>query len=239
MDSSALRKLLKLQEADMRAKDMETRLETLPKEMNNLIAQKDKIAAGTAAAVTTVKKIKLRIQQDEDLIAELESASEKLRQQSAMVKKNNEYQAMLNAIELNKKKISEAEERILAAADELAEAKKSGAKIKFANDAEIKNLRVEFEELFNFSKVVKEEIAKLKAERPDLIRDIPPVLLSAYESLRTNKEGAPPLVTADNEICGHCRLRITAQTAVAIKRGEIAHCDNCQFLLYDPESLLS
>ena len=179
MDSSALRKLLKLQEADMRSKDMETRLETLPKEMNNLIAQRDKIAAGTAAAVTVVKKIKLRIQQDEDLIAELESASEKLRQQSAMVKKNNEYQAMLNAIELNKKKISEAEERILAAADELAEAKKSGAKIKFANDAEIKNLRVEFEELFNFSKVVKEEIAKLKAERPDLIRDIPPVLLSA------------------------------------------------------------
>lgn len=239
MDSSALRKLLKLQEADMKLKDMETRLETLPKEMNNLIAQRDKIAAGTAAAVTAVKKIKLRIQQDEDLITELESASEKLRQQSAMVKKNNEYQAMLNAIELNKQKISEAEERILAAADELAEAKRAGSKIKLANDAEIKNLRVEFEELFNFSKVLKEEIAKHKAARPELVRDIPPVLLSAYDSLRNNRDGAPPLVPADNEICGHCRLRITPQTAVAIKRGEIAHCDNCQFLLYDPESLLS
>ncbi|MBR7139686.1 MAG: hypothetical protein IKD44_09085 [Lentisphaeria bacterium] len=237
MDSNAIRKLLKLQEADMRLKDMETRLETLPKEMNNIIAKRDKIAANTAEAVTVVKKIKLRIKQDEDLIAELESSSEKLRQQSAMVKKNSEYQAMLNAIELNKKKIGEAEERILAADEELTQAKRSGAKIKFANDAEIKNLRTEFEELFNFSKVVKEEIAKLQAARPELLRDIPPALLSPYESLRNNKEGAAPLTTAPNETCGHCRLKITAQTAVALKRGEIAHCDNCQYMLYDPESL--
>ena len=69
MDSNAIRKLLKLQEADMRLKDMETRLETLPKEMNNIIAKRDKIAANTAEAVTVVKKIKLRIKQDEDLIA--------------------------------------------------------------------------------------------------------------------------------------------------------------------------
>lgn len=238
MDSNVLRRLLVLQEADMRLRDMETRLATLPKEMNNIIAKRDKINESTAAAVAAVKKIKLRIKQDEDLIAELESGIEKMRQQSSMVKKNNEYQAMLAAIEQNKKKIGEAEERILAAADELENAKKSGAKIKFANDAEIKILKNEFEELFNFSKVVKEEIARLKADRPVLLKDIPPALLSPYESLRNNKEGAPPLVTADNEICGHCRLKITAQTAVALKRGEVAYCDNCQYLLYDPESMI-
>lgn len=238
MDSNAIRRLLVLQEADMRLRDMETRLATLPKEMNNLIAKRDKINASTAAAVTVVKKIRLRIKQDEDLIAELESSNEKMRQQSAMVKKNNEYQAMLAAIELNKKKIGEAEERILIAADELEEAKKSGARIKFANDAEIKNLKAEFDELFNFSKVVKEEIAKLTADRPVLMRDIPPVLLSPYESLRNNRDGAVPLVTAPNEICGHCRLKITAQTAVALKRGDVAFCDNCQYMLYDPESLI-
>ena len=238
MDSNVLRRLLVLQETDMRLRDMETRLATLPKEMNHIIAKRDKINESTAAAVAAVKKIKLRIKQNEDLIAELESGIEKMRQQSSMVKKNNEYQAMLAAIELNKKKIGEAEERILAAADELEAAKRSGAKIKFANDAEIKILKDEFEELFNFSKVVKEEIAKLKADRPVLLKDIPPALLSPYESLRNNKEGAPPLVTADNEICGHCRLKITAQTAVALKRGEVAYCDNCQYLLYDPQSMI-
>jgi predicted nucleic acid-binding Zn-ribbon protein len=98
MDSSALRKLLKLQEADMRLRDMETRLTTLPKEMNNILARRDKVAAGTAAAVAAFKAIKAKIKHEEDLIAELTAANEKLRQQSIMVKKNNEYQAMLNAI---------------------------------------------------------------------------------------------------------------------------------------------
>ena len=51
MEGNALRKLLKLQEADMRLRDMETRLATLPKEMDNIIAKRDKAAASTSAAV--------------------------------------------------------------------------------------------------------------------------------------------------------------------------------------------
>ena len=144
---------------------------------------------------------------------------------------------MLNAIEMNNKKIGEAEERLLLATDELEASRQSGMKIKLVNDAEIKNLRTEFEELKSFTDVVKEEIEKLKAARPTLLKDIPPVLLSPYEALRNNKEGSAPLVTADNEVCGHCRLKITAQTAVVINRGEIAYCDNCQYMLYNPSAL--
>ena len=95
-----------------------------------------------------------------------------------------------------------------------------------------------FDELCSFSKTVKEEIANVRAARPALLTDIPAPLLSAYEALRNGKDRSIPLVTADNEVCGHCRLKITPQTATAIKRGEIAYCDNCQHLLYDPESLM-
>ena len=237
MDNNALRRLLILQETDMRLRDMETRLTILPKEMNNIIAKRDKAMESTAAAVAAVKKIKLKMKQEEELIASLESANEKMRQQSVLVKKNTEYQAMLNSIELNKQKIGEAEERILLLADELEQSRQSGMKIKLANDTEIKNLRTEFDELYNFSKEIEEEIKKLKANRPALLKNIPPVLLSPYESLRNNKDGAAPLVTAPDGVCGHCRLKITAQTAVALNRGEIAHCDNCQFMLYNPASL--
>lgn len=238
MESGVLRKLLKLQEADMRLRDMETRLATLPKEMNNIIARRDKVAAGTAAAVAAFKEIKAKIKHQEEVIAELERANEKLRQQSALVKKNNEYQAMLNAIEMNKNKIGEAEERMLIATDELERSRKEGTKIKLVNDAEIKNLRAEFDELHSFSKTVKEEIEKCKAARPALLKDIPPALLSSYEALRNNKNGSAPLVAAENEVCGHCRLKITPQTATAVKRGEIVFCDNCQYMVYDPESLM-
>ena len=237
MSDSPLKKLLRLQEADMRQRDMETRLENLPKEMERLLARRDEVTASTAAAAARFRAVKERIRKDEALIAELNAASDKLRQQTTMVKKNNEYQAMLAAIELNKKKVSEAEDRILLAADELEAAGKAGAKIKFANDAELKNLKAEFDELFDFSKVVKEEIARLKAARPALLENIPPALLSAYQALLKNRKGGPPLVPAVEENCGHCQLKITAQTAVTLKRGEVVFCDNCQYMLYDPQVL--
>lgn len=237
MSDSPLIRLLKLQEADMRQRDMETRLENLPKEMKRILARRDEVMASTAAAAARFRAVKERIRKDEALIAELNAASDRLRQQTTMVKKNNEYQAMLAAIELNKKKVSEAEDRILLAADELEEAGKAGAKIKFANDAELKNLKTEFDELFNFSKVLKEEIARLKEGRSALLENIPPALLSAYEALLRNRKGGPPLVPAVDENCGHCRLKITAQTAVALKGGAVVFCDNCQYMLYDPQVL--
>ena len=237
MSDSPLKKLLRLQEADMRQRDMETRLENLPKEMERLLARRDEVTASTAAAAARYRAIKQRIRKDEALIADLNAASDKLRQQTTMVKKNNEYQAMLAAIELNKKKVSEAEDRILLAADELEAAGKAGAKIKFANDAELKNLKAEFDELFDFSKVVKEEIARLKAARPARLENSPPALLSAYQALLKNRKGGPPLVPAVEENCGHCQLKITAQTAVILKRGEVVFCDNCQYMLYDPQVL--
>jgi len=237
MSDSPLKRLLKLQEADMRQRDMETRLENLPKEMQRLLARRDEVMASTAAAAARFRAVKQKIQKDEALIAELNAASDKLRQQTTMVKKNNEYQAMLASIELNKKKVSEAEDRILLAADELEAAGKAGARIKFANDAELKNLKAEFDELFAFSKTLKEEIARLREGRPALLENIPPALLSAYEALLRNRKGGPPLVPAVDENCGHCQLKITAQTAVALKRGEVVFCGNCQYMLYDPQVL--
>ncbi|MBQ7694512.1 MAG: hypothetical protein IJT50_05250 [Lentisphaeria bacterium] len=237
MSDSPLKRLLKLQEADMRQRDMETRLENLPKEMQRLLARRDEVMASTAAAAARFRAVKQKIQKDEALIAELNAASDKLRQQTTMVKKNNEYQAMLASIELNKKKVSEAEDRILLAADELEAAGKAGARIKFANDAELKNLKAEFDELFAFSKTLKEEIARLREGRPALLENIPPALLSAYEALLRNQKGGPPLVPAVDENCGHCQLKITAQTAVALKRGEVVFCGNCQYMLYDPQVL--
>ena len=237
MSDSPLKRLLKLQEADMRQRDMETRLENLPKEMQRLLTRRDEVMASTAAAAARFRAVKQKIQKDEALIAELNAASDKLRQQTTMVKKNNEYQAMLASIELNKKKVSEAEDRILLAADELEAAGKAGARIKFANDAELKNLKAEFDELFAFSKTLKEEIARLREGRPALLENIPPALLSAYEALLRNRKGGPPLVPAVDENCGHCQLKITAQTAVALKRGEVVFCGNCQYMLYDPQVL--
>ena len=65
MTDANLNALLKLQDADMRKKGMETRLTLLPKEMDSIIARRDKLNAETAAAAEAVKKEELAIKNGE------------------------------------------------------------------------------------------------------------------------------------------------------------------------------
>lgn len=236
MADSNLEALLILQDADMRRKGMELRLAVLPKEMDAIIARRDKLNASTAAAAEAVKKEELAVKQAETEIARLTSESQKLQQQSALVKKNNEYQAMLAQIAENKRKIGGIEEELLLKFDQLEELKVKADKIRRANALELRNARTEFEELLEFSKNVKAEIAKAAADRPALTVNVPDELLSIYERLLKSKDNSAPITKLDNGCCGNCHMRVTTQTLNELSKGHIESCDNCQHLLYaDPE----
>ncbi|MBQ9786937.1 MAG: hypothetical protein IJW33_02065 [Lentisphaeria bacterium] len=227
-----LEALLILQDADMRRKGMELRLSLLPKEMDAVIARRDKLNASTAAAAEELKKEELAIKQAEAEIARLTADSQKLQQQSALVKKNNEYQAMLAQIAENKRKIGEIEEELIIRFDNAAALKEKAEKVKRANALELRSARAEFEELLAFSKTVKAEIAKAVSDRPALTANVPDDLLSVYERLLKGKDNSAPLTKLDNGCCGNCHMRVTTQTVNELSKGKIEHCDNCQHLLY-------
>lgn len=236
MTDPSLEALLILQDADLRRKGMEQRLQLLPKEMDAIIARRDKLNASTAAAAEELKKEELAVKQCENEIARLTADSQKLQQQSALVKKNNEYQAMLGQIADNKRKIGEIEEQLLEKFDKVAELKEKAEKVRRANALELRNARSEFEELLEFSKNVKAEIAKAISDRPALAANVRDELLTTYNRLLKGKDNTPPLTKLDNGCCGNCHMRVTMQTANELSKGKIEHCDNCQHLLYaDPE----
>lgn len=224
--------LLALQDADMRRRGMETRLALLPKEMDAILAKRDRLNADTAAADEAVKKMELAIRDGENAIARLDDSICKLRQQSALVKKNNEYQAMLAQIASEKAKIGEIEEELLGRYDELEALKSAAEKTRKSNALELRSARGEFEELLAFSKNLKAEIAKLTSERPALAAALPEDLLSTYERLLGDRSGDPPVAKVENDCCGNCHMRVTFQTLSELAKGKIAVCDNCQRLLY-------
>ena len=224
--------LLQLQDADMRRRGMEARLALLPAEMDAIIARRDRLNAATAAADEAVKKMELAIKEGENGIARLDESICRLRQQSALVKKNNEYQAMLAQIAAEKAKIGEIEEELLARYDELEELKAAAEKTRKSNALELRSARSEFEELLAFSKSVKAEIAKMVSERPQLTAALPEDLLSTYERLLRDRSGDPPAAKVENDCCGNCHMRVTLQTMNELAKGKLAGCDNCQRLLY-------
>ena len=228
-----LEKLLKLQELDLRSRDLEARLQLLPREMSDMVAKRDAFAASTKAAQDAVRKIELAVKSGESGIESLQKENLRLQQQSALVKNNKEYQAMLAAVEQNKVKIGALEEKTLLLMDELDAARKNASKVAADNAAATAALKAEFDELFAFSGEVKKEIAKLKTERPELLRDIDAETLRRYMALLGGKKPTTPVVAVENGICGNCFLKVTPQTLNQLKKGEVAVCDNCQHFIYD------
>lgn len=231
--------LLKLQTVDLKIRELETRLTLLPKEMEALKTKRDAAVAAVNTAANAAKKIELERKSVESEIEKLNAENQRLQQQSAMVKKNNEYQAMLGTIALNTKKIGDQEGTVLELMDKFEAAKKNYRLVKQDNEATVNSLRAEFEELVTFASDLKKEIAKLKAERPADIRGVDRDTLARYEQLFNSKDSIAPLVKVENEICGSCHLRVTRQTMTNLQKEAVASCENCMHLIYladaDPE----
>ena len=224
--------LLKLQTIDLRIRELETRLALLPKEMETLKGKRDAAVAEVATAANAAKKIELNRKSVESEIEKLNGENKKLQQQSSMVKKNTEYQAMLGTIALNNKKIGELESRELELMDEFEEAKKAYRKLRQNNEAAVNAIRAEFDELVAFAGDLKKEIAQLKAERPADVRGVDAETLARYNRLLNAKDGIAPLVKVENEICGSCHLRVTRQAMTNLQKGAVTSCENCMHFIY-------
>ena len=235
MTVTCLDDLLKLQEMDFRLRDLELRMKTIPHEMKNMISKRDSINAATADAASKVRRVEMDIKSSETEISRLQSENAKLLQQSSQVKKQTEYQAMLQAIENNKKAISGEEEKAILLYDALEDAKKSYVVIKKNNDDEIKMIKSEFDEMIAYSGKVEVEIAKLKMERPEMVKKIQPEIYSTYMRLLSGKNATYPVCAVEDGICSGCHLRVTPQTVNDIARDRMAVCDNCQCYIYIPE----
>ena len=232
MPSPKITALLNLQSQDMRMRDLKLRLVSIPKELDKIIARRDALNANTAAAAEKVKKMELAIKAEEGKIQTLNAESTKLQQQSALVKKNNEYQAMLSGIAQNKEKISAIEEELLIKFDELEVLKAEAIEVKRNNSAELRSAKQEFEELLAFSKTCEAEIKKLVETRPALLNGISPDLLSRYERILKGRDPGAPIVQLENGCCGNCHMKVTLQTMNQLSKGELESCDNCQHLIY-------
>ena len=224
--------LLKLQRVDLKIRELEARLALLPKEMTELKNKRDAAVAEVNAAASAAKKIELERKGVESEIEKLNAENKRLQQQSAMVKKNTEYQAMLGTIALNEKKVGDLESRALELMDRAEEARKAYRKIRQDNEAAVNAIRAEFDELVAFAGDLKKEIAQLKEERPADIRGVDGETLARYNRLLAGKDGIAPLVRVENEICGSCHLRVTRQALTNMQKGAVTSCENCMHFIY-------
>lgn len=225
--------ILTLQEFDMKLRDLETKYRTIPGERHKLREEYEAAQTALAAARENVAKTDRTLKQTEAEIAAQNDTVRKFLTQSALVKKNDEYQTLMQNIETAKGRISELESRVIELLDEQDAARKALADQErefAATDKEIREELAEFEQLIE---TIKADAVKLKLEKKKCIPRVELNVLNAYQNILTRDKGKP-VVPVVNGTCGNCSMKVTPQLINDAKKGNLVYCDNCSHILYYP-----
>ncbi len=227
-----LTRLLKLQEHDLKVRAMREQADAVPDYLENLKKRRAEMVARVNAAAEKARSLKQRREETEARIAALAEENAKLQRQSALVKKNDEYQAMLSTVALNEKKSDELETLLITLIDDYECEKAAFLRLKTQTQADIESLREEYAENTAFADRLKQDIAAMEPLRAPLESGIPGDLLARYGQLLAGGDGMPPVAAVRGGVCGGCGMQITPQSLAVITRGQPAVCDNCMHLIY-------
>lgn len=224
--------ILTVQQFDMKLRDLETKYRTIPGERAKLREEYEAAKAQLAGARENAAKASQNLKQTE---ADIEAQNDKIRKlltQSALVKKNDEYQAMMKDIEDTKARISELETRVIELLDVQEAAGKALADQEKEFAATEKQIREELAEFEKLIETIKADAVKLKNEKKQFMTRVELNVLNAYQNILTRDKGKP-VVPIVNGSCGNCSLKVTPQLINEAKKGNLVFCDNCSHMLYD------
>ena len=228
-----IKDLLELQTADIRTKKMKLRLREIPKEKAEIKKSLEHEQVKVNAAKEEIKNVELKIRQLETKIDGHKAKIQDFLSKSSMVKKNNEYKALLGEIDLCKGNIGNLETQELGLMDKQDDNKKNLQLVEKQNATMEREANESIEELDELAESLDEEIESSLEGRKKLLNKIEPRLVPIYKRL-IQKEGEP-LTRVHNSTCGNCHLRLTPQTINDSKKGMITSCDTCGHLIYYSE----
>jgi hypothetical protein len=169
-------------------------------------------------------------------IEALTAEERKFQGQLPMVKKNEEYTALLHEITAAKKKRSDRETELLSLMEE--EEREQGEKP--ALEKAVASVEAEAaERLKSFAteeQRERDQVNRIEAERATLLVRLPAASRGRYERIRTSKEGRA-VVPILKGACGGCYRGQPPQVLQEARRGDrLLVCDGCgRLLIWPPE----
>ena len=216
---------------------VEEKLKNLYK-LQTLLSEIDKIRTIRGELPEEVRDLEDEIEGSERqaTIQEHKMNIERFKTQIDNVRNNREYDNLSKQIEyaeldiqLNEKKIGEAQARIQAKEEEALRNNDLVNERRVDLDAK----RVELEEV---TKETKEEEDKLKEEAQNTELTIDTRLLTAFKRIRKNCRNGLGIVYVQRDACGGCFNKIPPQRQLDIRmRKKIIVCEYCGRIMIDPE----
>lgn len=227
-----IQRLIDLQRLDSIALEAQKRVAEEPERLKALDAKLEDARARVAEAKDRLTASQTARRDVEKEVAVHQTRLSKYRDQLMAVKTNVEYQAMQREIDFAQHEVKALEdkilERMLEADEQTTSVKQAEAALateQKAVDAEKRTLTAEIAEK-------KAAIAKVGAERGDVIRALDPKVLAVFELVASRRNGVA-VAEARDGICTICHVRLRPQVFNTVRRNaEVMQCDSCNRILY-------
>ena len=233
-----LQVLWSLHELDERIVNLTAELKRYPGEKKALEDRRATDRARLEAHKQQVHELQLRHRQVERDVEALQVEERKFQSQLPMVRRNEEYQALLDEISDRKAKRSERETDVLVMMDEeqRLQSERPGLEraLKTTEGEAAERLQaIEAEE-----QKERDQVLGLEAQRRALLERLAPAMRTRYERIHGSREGRAvvPIVKGS---CGGCFRGQPPQALQEARRGDRAlTCDGCgRLLVWPPEGV--
>ncbi len=227
-------RLVELQEVDLRLGEVQARLDALPKRVvavNKRVEEARQQLAAAKRALTESLKDRKTFEMD---VQSWKEKVKKYKDQSAQVKSNEAYKALLHEIDAAEAEIAKAEDRLL---DRMVAGEEYEVRV---NDTEKTLKEVEKGAEFELAQIKAENDAALKqkaaleAERNQAAGAVDEDLLDNYRRI-ARKHGGAALAEVKAERCGGCGMLVRPHVFQEMRRPgneELYRCEGCTRILY-------
>ncbi len=229
-----LEKLVQLQRAETRLKELQAGLDDVPRQRavqeEALVAERGRLDAARAELEQSQRT---RRQKEGELQA-LEARRDKYKGQLREVKTNKEYSAMLHEIEGVEREIRAVEDSILVEL-ERAEGLEAAVRNEQADfrQAEERH-KAELVRLAGQQRQLEEQRAVAQAERDGVAAGLPGEMVERFQ--RVAKVRGTAVAEARDGLCLQCHVQLRPQLFMEVKRNEeLIQCPSCsRVLFYEP-----
>lgn len=231
---TAIELLLALQSRDQTLSQLRADLKAVPLE----VEAKRKLVRDSEARLESSKARSKAIEVEKKSL-QVEAAAKrdlisKYRGQQLQTRKNEEYTALAHEIENAEKAIVSLEDREIALMEELDTLQPAIEEATRVHTAEKNRIDAHLATLAEKESNLQRRISEVEELRAKATRGIDEDVLDQYDRLFETKN-ARAVVSLEHDTCTGCHMKVTAQTALAVRSEKtIVSCPHCGRLLHLP-----
>lgn len=225
-----LRQLVALRDVDARIDALEQELAAQPARRADAASRVERAGASRAEAGQRLETAELEERRLAGEVRDREALVERLQGQTAQVKSNEAYRALLHEMEQAREAISERETAILEAMETIDDARAALAAAE--NDLRESQTRAGAEEeaVAKREDELRAELERQRERRNQCAAAVGSDLLARYERIAARRKPAVAVVV--DEVCLGCHTRIPPQQSLQLLRGgTLQTCSRCQRIL--------